>query len=145
MSAPSGRCPDCRGAGYRIRAGRGEGCPRCEGTGKVSAAKDIPPAIRKKVRERSGGVCEVCLAAAATDQHHRQFRSRSGDHAVENLVDVCGPGNAFGCHGDAHGPEPLDGLAVNSWDRRPLDTIPFTDRLGRRWLLRADGTKELAA
>lgn len=63
---------------------------------------------------------------------------------MENLIDICGPGNAFGCHGDAHGPEPLDGVAVSSWDPRPLADIPFTDKDGRRWVLHPDGTKSEA-
>lgn len=126
------------------RTNHGENCSRCEGTGQVSAAKDIPADIRAKVRERSGGVCEVCHSQPATDQHHRKYRSRQGEHVVENLIDICGPGNAFGCHGDAHGPEPLEGVSINSWITDPAQ-IPFTDKLGVRWLLRADGTKERAA
>jgi hypothetical protein len=138
------RCPECRGTGYLFnpRTNHGAACERCDGTGKVSAAKDIPAAIRAKVRERSGGMCEVCHVRPATDQHHRQFRSRGGEHIVENLVDICGPGNAFGCHADAHGPKPPEGLAVSSWATQPLDEIPFTDKFGISWLLMADGTKE---
>lgn len=144
------RCPDCRGMGFTfdVRTSTGAGCERCDGTGLVLASKDIPQHIRVRVSERSGGVCEVCFAARATDKHHRKFRSRAvrtGEHSVENILDLCGPGNAFGCHGDAHGDNPPDGLAIDSWDARPIAEIPFTDKLGRRWLLNTDGTKELAA
>jgi hypothetical protein len=142
----SARCSECRGSGYLFnpKTNHGEGCERCAGTGQVSGAKDIPPAIRAKVRERSGGVCEVCFSAPATDQHHRKFRSRSGEHAVENLLDVCGPGNAFGCHADAHSADPLGGVSINSWETHP-EHIPFTDKLGRSWLLNTDGTKQIIA
>lgn len=139
------RCPSCRGMGYTfdVRTSTGAGCDRCDGTGLVSAAKDIPADVRAKVRARSGGVCEVCFSHPATDQHHRKYRSRQGEHVVENLIDICGPGNAFGCHGDAHGPEPLEGVSINSWMTDPGE-IPFTDKLGRSWRLNADGTKEVA-
>lgn len=123
------------------RANHGENCRRCDGTGQVSSAKDIPQSVRELVRDRSGGICEVCHVHPATDQHHRKYRSRQGTHVVENLIDICGPGNAFGCHGDAHGPEPLEGVSINSWIADPAD-VPFTDRRGERWMLRADGTKE---
>jgi len=127
------------------RTNRGENCARCEGTGKVSGAKDIPAPIRAKVRERSRGMCELCHVQPATDQHHRQYRSRGGEHIVENLLDLCGPGNVFGCHADAHGSEPLDGVSVSRWEHRPLNIIPFTDKHGRSWLLNADGTKDTIA
>lgn len=144
------RCTQCRGMGFTFdsRTNHGENCPSCGGTGVAASSKDIPPAIRAQVRERSGGVCEVCHSARATDQHHRQFRSRAsrdGAHTVENLVDICGPGNAFGCHADAHGSKPPEGLAINSWEHRAIADIPFMDKLGARWLLHVDGTKELAA
>lgn len=62
----------------------------------------IPESVRHMVEARSGGVCERCGGARATDKHHRLFRSRLGLHVVENLVDLCGPGNVAGCHGFAH-------------------------------------------
>lgn len=139
------RCPECRGMGYTFdrATNSGQGCERCEGTGRVPGGKDIPAAIRKMVRARSGGICEVCFAAPATDQHHRKYRSRSGEHTVENLLDLCGPGNAFGCHGDAHGTEPLEGVSVNGWHVTPLADVTFVDKLGRRWKLNTDGTKTI--
>jgi hypothetical protein len=142
----SARCPECRGAGYAFdaRTNHGESCAACEGTGIVASAKDVPAAIREKVRERSGGVCEICHAAPATDQHHRKYRSRQGEHTVENLLDVCGPGNAFGCHADAHGKNPPEGVSLNSWEQNP-ERIPFVDKLGIRWTLSTDGTKAAAA
>lgn len=138
------RCVECRGAGFRIRNGHGEGCPSCAGTGVVQSSKDIPQAVRDALATRSGGICEVCHAAVATDAHHRQYRSRGGRHLIQNLVHVCGPGNAFGCHGDAHGSAPLEGVSINSWMTDPA-RIPFIDKLGVRWVLHPDGTKAVAA
>lgn len=142
----SARCPSCRGSGFTFdrRTNHGQACTYCAGTGEVPSAQDVPPAVRAQVRGRSGGVCEVCHQHPATDQHHRQYRSRGGQHVVENLIDICGPGNAFGCHADAHGPEPLEGVAVSQWNTRPLSEIPFTDKDGRFWVLHRDGTKSEA-
>jgi hypothetical protein len=63
------------------------------------------------------------------------------DHSVENLLDVCGPGNVFGCHGTAHGHAPLLGTVISSYDARKPSEIPFTDALGYVWVLSPDGTK----
>ena len=71
-------------------------------------SKQIPPATRKVLHERSGGVCEGCGLRRATDAHHRQYRSRGGSHAVSNLLALCGGagglpgGNYTGCHGISH-------------------------------------------
>lgn len=63
---------------------------------------DIPQAVRDVVRKRSGGICESCGVAPATEMHHRLYRSRGGLHTASNLLDVCGWGNTSGCHGRAH-------------------------------------------
>lgn len=63
---------------------------------------DIPESVRRAVEARSGGVCEGCGVAAATEMHHRLYRSRGGAHTVENLLHLCGWGNHTGCHGVAH-------------------------------------------
>jgi hypothetical protein len=105
----------------------------------------IPQKIRAAVRERSGGVCEVCHQRPATDQHHRLYQGRGGAHDVENLLDVCGPGNVSGCHGRAHGTHPkldtLPGTSISQWDKRSPAEIPFTDALGYVWVLFPNGTK----
>lgn len=136
------RCKTCRGAGYSIIRQEGVVCATCQGTGQVNASKEIPPANRALVRKRSGGICEICHVQPATDVHHRQYRSRGGSHDVENLIDACGPGNVFGCHGRAHGADPLPGTTVSRYNVTPLSEIPFTDRRGDRWTLLPDGRKE---
>lgn len=141
---PLKRCPDCRGAGFHrpnLREDQYQTCKRCEGTGTVGGDRDIPPANRAAVTARSGGVCEVCHRRPATDKHHRRFRSRGVDHSVENLLDLCGPGNVFGCHGDAHGLGAPAGVVISQWDARSPAEIPFTDALGYEWRLSPDGTK----
>lgn len=79
---------------------------------------------------RSGGVCEICGRAEATEIHHRKYRSRGGGHNIENLLHVCGMGNASGCHGRCHSGEgEANGWAVHAWqDER---TVPVTLRDGR--------------
>jgi hypothetical protein len=53
---------------------------------------------RRIVRERSGGICEVCAVAYATNFHHRKNRSQGGLWCPSNGLDLCGSGST-GCHG----------------------------------------------
>ena len=85
-------------------------------------AKPTPAESRRAyeaVRERSGGVCEGCGEAPASDVHHRLFRSRGGRDEVTNLLHLCGWGNHTGCHGEAHtDPErQTDGWSVPSGEK----------------------------
>lgn len=71
-----------------------------------SAAKPKPakrdPAetqARAVVKVRSGGVCERCGRAPATNWHHRQGRSAGGVWSPENGLHLCGSGST-GCHGE---------------------------------------------
>jgi hypothetical protein len=110
-------------------------------------ADDVSPRVTAQLVERSQGMCEICHRRRATDKHHRLFRSRahrrdSSIHTIENLLAACGPGNVAGCHGRAHGPDPLEGTAISRYDDRPIDEISFVDALGYRWKLNTDGTKE---
>lgn len=56
---------------------------------------------RRLVRERSGGVCEVCGAQRATNYQHRKNRSQGGQWSASNGLDVCGSGTT-GDHGYIH-------------------------------------------
>lgn len=84
---------------------------------------------RRLVRERSGGVCEICGQQRATNFQHRKARSHSGSWSASNGLDVCGMGNAFGCHGYIHqNPDAACeyGWSVKSWDDErdiPVRTI----------------------
>lgn len=143
MSAKQGRCPTCRGSGFIFDpfTNTGDACVICDGTGVTPSRDEVPEGVRMAVRARSGGVCEACHAAPATDQHHRQYRSRGGWHLIENLLDLCGRGNTSGCHGDAHRGR-LEGASISAHEQRPIADVPFVDARGQSWLLNTDGTKQ---
>jgi len=56
-------------------------------------------AARLAVRARSGGTCERCGRAPATNWHHRKGRSQGGAWCPSNGLDLCGSGTT-GCHGE---------------------------------------------
>lgn len=56
---------------------------------------------RRLVRQRSGGICEVCGVQRATNFQHRKNRSQGGRWLAANGLDVCGSGTT-GCHGFIH-------------------------------------------
>lgn len=106
--------------------------------------KGIPANVRQIVERRSRGICEGCNAAAATEMHHRLFRSRGGGHEVANLIHLCGWGNHTGCHGIAHSGKQgeANGWALPS-SVDPSDAPenrPIWDGLGW-WRLGQDGSK----
>ncbi len=62
----------------------------------------IPPAVLALIRERSGGLCEVC-GRRAESTHHRKRGGMGGSkdpaaRSPANLLRVCGDGTR-GCHG----------------------------------------------
>jgi hypothetical protein len=58
----------------------------------------ISKSQRDKLRERSAGICEICMAAPATNWHHRKNRSQLGGNELSNAMHLCGSGTT-GCHG----------------------------------------------
>lgn len=60
------------------------------------------PAVLRALKKRSGGLCEGCGLAKATEAHHRQYRTRGGSDLLSNALHLCGSGNHTGCHGIAH-------------------------------------------
>jgi hypothetical protein len=70
---------------------------------------------RRIVRERSGGICEVCGIAYATNFHDRKNRSQGGKREPANGLDVCGSGTT-GCHGFITGHPKLS--YENGWSVR---------------------------
>jgi hypothetical protein len=58
----------------------------------------IPKGLRDKLAVRSGGHCELCGLARATNWHHRKNRSQGGGHNLANAMHLCGSGTT-GCHG----------------------------------------------
>jgi len=103
------------------------------------------PATVREMKGRSRGICEGCGLAAATEAHHRQYRSRGGSDRVENALHLCGSGNHTGCHGIAHSAEgEARGWSVRS-GHDPL-TVPVRIVLGfaEVWVrFTADGDREL--
>lgn len=64
---------------------------------KTKLGTSIPLRVRRAVKARSEGNCEVCLMSGADHMHHRLMRSQGGEHTVENLLHV-----HWGCHEDIH-------------------------------------------
>lgn len=63
----------------------------------------ITAKTRRLLEERSGGICEMCARAFATNTHHRRPRGMGGSkdpltNSVVNLLRLCGSGTT-GCHG----------------------------------------------
>ena len=98
----------------------------------------IPKKVRETVLARAGGRCEGCGRTAPLELHHRRFRSRGGEHTVENLVALCGWGNHTGDHGRAHKADAPQGWAVSRWGSDPL-CIPFLSYRGLVFLTRGGG------
>jgi hypothetical protein len=97
------------------------------------------------VHERSGGACEVCGAARATNLHHRRARGMGGTkapiHGPEWLLHLCGTGTT-GCHGyiEAH---PETSYAKGWKLRRNRDPAISPVQLGGQWvILTPDGGRE---
>lgn len=55
-------------------------------------------AQRELLQKRSGGICEICMVAYATNWHHRKNRSQGGGNELSNAMHLCGSGTT-GCHG----------------------------------------------
>jgi 5-methylcytosine-specific restriction endonuclease McrA len=95
---------------------------------------DWPPAVRRKARKRSGGICEVDGHKAAEHLHHRKLR-RHGDHRVENALHLCSE-----CHDAVH--REYETSYILGWLVRSTDDpakIPAMIAGPDRVLLTADG------
>lgn len=111
--------------------------PKKRKPGEAAAEK----IARKLVRARSGGVCEVCRRERATNFQHRLAEGHGGQYTACNGLDVCGMGNASGCHGRIH-QYPLiayeRGWSVRSGHDPAVQPVWLA---GHGWsLLRADGS-----
>ena len=78
--------------------------------------KKMPVEVARVVGDRAGGRCEAMVfpvcTGGAEQLHHRQYRSRGGEHTVTNLVFIC-----KACHDcvHAHPRESAEiGLSVHS-------------------------------
>jgi len=55
-----------------------------------SGENDWSPEVRKEVRLRSGGMCELRCNRIAEQMHHRKLRGH-GDHRTINCLHICRP------------------------------------------------------
>ena len=97
----------------------------------------IPKSQRDRLRERSGGVCEICWWNRATNWHHRKNRSQLGGNELSNAMHLCGSGTT-GCHGMVTENPAL--AYENGWSVRSGHdpaAIPVL-RFGSDWVLLAD-------
>lgn len=62
--------------------------PRRQVASKPAETGDWSTDVRKEVRLRSRGVCELGCNRPATEMHHRKLR-RHGDHSAINCLHVC--------------------------------------------------------
>lgn len=97
-STPLPRTPLARRAPQKPAEGLRRAKPLSSARPKVTTEERR---ARKLVRARSGGVCEICGRARASNFQHRQNRSQSGAWTAENGLDACGTGTT-GCHGRIH-------------------------------------------
>lgn len=56
----------------------------------------------RQLRELKEGMCRVCRKQWGTNLHHLVGKGVGGDDVADNLVPLCGLGNAAGCHGLIH-------------------------------------------
>lgn len=87
-------------------------------------ARPLPASVRRQIRDRSGGLCELQCGRTATEVHHRKLRSQGGRHELSNLLHLCSKD-----HREAHDNPELAyalGWLVHSWER-PEDVPVLTD------------------
>lgn len=61
------------------------------------SSRPIPNGVRRLVRARSHGDCEMCGQRDPLQLHHRKQRSVGGAHLVSNLLHLCNR-----CHVQVH-------------------------------------------
>lgn len=103
--------------------------------------RDLAAAERRArliVRERSGGVCEACGMARATDWAHRVAEGQGGPWCPSNGLHLCHPDHMW-CHAN-----PQEARA-RGWMLHSGDDPQMTPaRLTYGWaLLHADGTVDI--
>ncbi len=88
---------------------------------------DFPPKVKKVVRRRSMGWCEMPGCTRAADHfHHRLLRSQGGPGIAENCLHLCGH-----CHHYVH----HDGMTTLV--EIPDEAYPIPLSHARGWIIRA--------
>lgn len=91
-------------------------------------------ATRPAVQARSGGVCECCCKARATEMHHRIPRSVGGPWTPANIVHVC-----HDCHfWMTEYPQAARAKGWHLYSTESPTRIPITRRSGQIVLLSDD-------
>lgn len=96
---------------------------------------------RPAVEGRSGGICEACGAARATDKHHRIPRSLGGGWHPSNILDLCRICHDWLEEGKNRGEARSKGLLLNSTD--DPRAVPITRFTGITTFLSDDITPPL--
>jgi hypothetical protein len=86
---------------------------------------------KRLVRARSGGRCEVCGIAAATNFSHRKGAGQGGEWSAANGLDACGWGNTLGCHGRIH--QRPEEAREHGWMLR-RNQVPEEEPVDHAWL-----------
>lgn len=103
----------------------------------MTRTRTVTEETARLVHDRSGGVCEVCGAARATNLHHRLARGMGGTkaaiHGPDWLLHLCGTGTT-GCHGyiESH---PEVSYARGWKIRRNRDPSTAPVQLGGQWVI----------
>ena len=105
-------------------------------------AKRMPAKVARAVLDRAGGVCEANLfpmcSGRAEHIHHRQYRSRGGEHTVENCAVIC-----HVCHEWIHA-NPKEsaalGWSVHACENPAVEPVAYR---GRMVLLLGNGGIEI--
>lgn len=99
------------------------------------------------LRDRSGGICEICGKRRATNHHHRKNRSGGRDDDLSNALHLCGSGTT-GCHGwvTTHPEEARkNGWSVSRYEdpeKVPVLMVNLHSTQPTWMLLKRDGTLE---
>lgn len=104
----------------------------------VPRKEEIDPKLRRQVRDRAKGCCELCAQPLGPvfQCHHRKLRSRGGQDSICNLVALDGR-----CHNRVHGHPAWateNGWMVASTDDPATVPVALHDRAWR--LLSRSGT-----
>jgi len=115
-------------------------------TARLNKSRQAYALARTVVRQRSGGTCEICRFARATETQHRIRRGAGGSsrnpeiHRVSALLHLCRT-----CHHDAdnHTDRYIFGWSVRR--EHDVDTTTIPALLGAQWwLLDDDGGRRAA-
>ena len=104
----------CKITPSQRRAWNEEPSPKPRKRKNKKAGGKGPQGARRLVALRSGGICEFCRVAKATEHHHRKRRTQGGKNSEANLVHLCHDCHHVKIHGNAAWAYEV-GWLVRSW------------------------------